>query len=182
MKRNLIGIIAMSILIVLSFVFCTRSNYKLKNKSTMKITSTAFTDSTSIPLKYTCQGDNINPELKIEGVPENAKSLALIMDDPDAPMGTWVHWVVWNISPDITTIPQNSVPAESIEGITSFGKSGYGGPCPPKGVHRYYFKLYALNDKLNIPKNSNKEDLLKAMDGKIIQQAELMGTYIKIKN
>jgi Raf kinase inhibitor-like YbhB/YbcL family protein len=141
------------------------------------ISSTAFGHNDKIPGKYTCDSNNINPPLKIDGVPGPSKSLALIVDDPDAPVGTWVHWVVWNISPGTVEIKENSVPEKSVQGVNDFKKHEYGGPCPPWGQHRYFFKLYALDTVLNISPDSKKADLEKAMKGHIISQAELMGLY-----
>ncbi len=146
---------------------------------TLKITSPSFKDGEMIPRKYTCQGDDVNPQLDISGIPENTKSLVLIMDDPDAPMGTWDHWIVWNISPDTKTIAENSVPAGAVQGKNSWGRNDYGGPCPPSGTHRYFFKLYALDTTLDIPAKSKKKDVEKAMRGHIIEQAQLMGKYKK---
>jgi len=142
----------------------------------MKLTSPAFENNKEMPSEYTCDGANILPELHIDEVPENTKSLALIMDDPDAPVGTWVHWVVWNIPPDTKTIAKDTEP-QSAQGTTSFGKPGYGGPCPPSGTHRYFFKLYALDISLDIKEDSNKKDLEAAMDGHIIEKTELLGLY-----
>lgn len=143
----------------------------------MKLTSSAFENNQSIPEKYSCDGENINPPLVISEVPENTKSLSLIVDDPDAPAGIWVHWIVINIDPKTTLISENTVPVNSIEGTTSFGKPGYGGPCPPSGTHRYFFKLYALDTKLTLDQNAKKEDVEKAMQGHIVGQAELIGLY-----
>ncbi|MCD6500585.1 YbhB/YbcL family Raf kinase inhibitor-like protein [bacterium] len=143
----------------------------------MKIESSAFKENQSIPEKYTCDGENVNPLLKISEVPEAAKSLVLIVDDPDAPMGTWVHWTVWNVSSKTTEIPENSVPEGAIEGMTDFGKPGYGGPCPPSGTHRYFFKLYALDTTLGLSSSAKKVDLEKAMEGHILDKAELIGLY-----
>lgn len=145
----------------------------------MKIISSAFENNGRIPSKYTCNGENINPPLEIADVPENTKSLLLIVDDPDAPMGTWVHWVVININPDITEIKENSVPDGGREANTTFGKPGYGGPCPPGGTHRYFFKLYALNKMLEIDKSRDKESVLIQMEGSILASAELIGFYGK---
>ena len=142
----------------------------------MKLTSPAFENNREIPSEYTCDGPNVLPELNIEDIPENAKSLALIMDDPDAPAGTWVHWVVWNIPVDTKTIAKGTEP-QGIQGTTSFGKPGYGGPCPPFGTHRYFFKLHALDTTLDLKEGSTKEDLEQAMDGHMIEKTELMGTY-----
>lgn len=145
----------------------------------MKIESSAFQHNQFIPSGYTCQGQNVNPPLAFSDVPGEAKSLALIMDDPDATVGTWVHWTVWNINPQTKEIGQNSVPAQTTEGVTSFGKPGYGGPCPPTGTHRYFFKLYALNTILTLNSESGKEDLEKAIEGHILEKAELIGLYSK---
>ena len=142
----------------------------------MKLTSPAFENNKGMPSEYTCDGPNIAPELNIEDVPENTKSLALIMDDPDAPSGTWVHWVVWNIPSDTRTIAKGTEP-QGTQGTTSFGKQGYGGPCPPFGTHSYFFKLYALDTTLDLKDGSTKEQLEQAMDGHIIEKVDLIGTY-----
>lgn len=145
----------------------------------MKLTSPVFNNGDYIPDKYTCDGENVNPPLEISGVPENAKSLVLIIDDPDAPAGDWVHWTVWNIPPDTRNISENSVPFGVAEGLTDFGRPGYGGPCPPSGVHHYQFKLYALDILLNISASASKKDIEKAIDGCIISQTILVGIYKK---
>lgn len=142
----------------------------------MKLTSPAFTHNGVIPSEYTCDGNDLSPPLVISDVPANAKSLALIMDDPDAPVGTWDHWVVFDISPSTTQIPKGTEP-QGTAGRNSWGRKGYGGPCPPSGTHRYFFKLYALDTKLNLSEGATKKDLEKAMQGHIIAQAQLMGTY-----
>jgi len=148
----------------------------------MKITSSVFDNNKQIPSKYTCNGENINPPLAFSDVPESAKSLALISDDPDAPMGTWVHWVAYNIPPSEKGFQENmpkdkKLPNGTLQGITDFKRIGYGGPCPPSGTHRYFFKLYALDTKLNLDSGVSKKDLLKAMEGHILAQGELMGKY-----
>ena len=145
--------------------------------STLKITSTAFSHNEKIPAKYTCDGADMNPLLAIEGVPENAKCLALIVDDPDAPAGTWVHWVVWNIDPKTKEITEGSVPKGAQQGMNDFRKLAYGGPCPPSGTHRYFFKLYALDMLLNLGKGATKADLEKSMNGHILAQTEIIGRY-----
>ncbi len=145
--------------------------------STMKISSPNFKHNEHIPAKFTCDGADVNPALAIENVPANAKSLALIVDDPDAPAGTWVHWVVWNIDPMVTTIKENSVPSGAQQGINDFRNRNYGGPCPPSGTHRYYFKLYALDATLTPGANTTKAALEKAMKGHIVAQNELIGLY-----
>lgn len=146
----------------------------------MRLTSSAFEHEGSIPAAYTCDGGDISPPLHIADVPPGAKSLALIMDDPDAvkPAGhVWDHWVVWNIDPTTIVIAENSAPG--IEGVNSRGKNSYGGPCPPDGEHRYYFKLYALSETLDLPASTLKTDLEQAMDGHILAKTELMGTYTR---
>lgn len=142
----------------------------------LKITSPSFKSGDFIPRKYTCRGEDVNPLIEISGIPGNAQSLALIVDDPDAPMGTWVHWVMWNI-PVSKQINENSVPGE--EGWNDFKRKEWGGPCPPSGTHRYYFKVYALDDVLDLPSDSTKEELVKAMEGHILAKGELMGRYKK---
>ena len=162
----------------------------LTQEKNMKITSSAFGDNENIPGKFTCDGENINPPLEISGVPEGAKSLVLIVDDPDAPAGTWVHWTVWNIAPDTEEIPEGSVPAGAAEGETSFGKSGYGGPCPPRvdeqqrvevgppsGTHHYQFKLYALDTVLTLESSAAKKDIEQEMERHILEQTILIGLY-----
>lgn len=148
----------------------------LERGENMKLTSPEFQNSGMIPKKFTCQGEDINPALVIEGIPENTKSLALIVDDPDAPMGTWIHWVVFDI-PVISRIEENSIPGR--QGINDFGREDYGGPCPPSGTHRYFFKIYALGTELNLEEGTGKKKLEAAMQGHILDQAELIGLYKK---
>lgn len=149
----------------------------------MKITSFAFEHNSKIPSKYTCDGENINPELRIEEVPENAKSLVLIVDDPDATRGsTWLHWTLWNINSQTKEIAENSVPEGAIEGKTDFGKPGWGGPCPPSGSHRYFFKLFALDEILDLSAGASLDELQKAMEGHILSQAELIGLYSRSRD
>lgn len=140
----------------------------------LKITSPAFQEETNIPLIYTCDGEDINPPLSIEQIPENAISLAIIVDDPDAPSGTWVHWVVWNI-PVTHFLKENEVHGQ--QGLNDFHKTGYNGPCPPRGVHRYFFKVYALDCLLELHTNANKSDLERAMTSHILAFGELVGLY-----
>ncbi len=146
-------------------------------KGSLKISSPAFENNTAIPQRYTCDGADMNPPLVMDSVPPAARSLALIVDDPDAPGRVWVHWVVWNIDPSRLEIAENSVPAGAAQGMNDFRKHEYGGPCPPSGTHRYFFKLYALDTVLNLPSSSAKADLERAMKGHIIGQAQLVGTY-----
>lgn len=158
----------------------TGNNYSTTmNKSAMKIESSALKNNGEIPVKYACDGENVNPPLIFSGIPKSAESLALIIDDPDAPLGTWTHWIVWNIDPAAPGINENSIPVGAVEGTTSFGKVGYGGPCPPSGIHHYAFKLYALDIKLDLPPEADKSKFEKATEGHILAQNELMGTYGK---
>ncbi|MGI0004641.1 MAG: YbhB/YbcL family Raf kinase inhibitor-like protein [Candidatus Nitrosotenuis sp.] len=147
----------------------------------MILESPAFKDGTEIPEKHGYKKDNSSPPLKIKEVPSNAKSLVLIMDDPDA-MGAvgrlWVHWVVWNIDPNTSEIAESSIPKGAIEGTTDFGKVGYGGPAPPDKRHVYVFKMYALNSKLSLQKGSNKKQVEDAMQDHIIAQTSLCGTFV----
>jgi len=146
----------------------------------MLLTSPAFEDDQMIPSIYTCDADNFNPPLEIKDVPEKTKSLALIMDDPDA-MGAvgkvWVHWVVWNIDPNNTKFQENSIASNCIEGETDFGEIGYGGPAPPDKEHTYIFKLYALDKKLENSKGSTKKQIEDAMNDHIIAETKLEGRY-----
>ena len=146
----------------------------------MILESPSFKNGGTIPRKYGYKNENLSPPLIINQVPEETKSLALIMDDPDA-MGAvgkvWVHWVLWNISPDTQKIEENSIPLNSIEGKTDFDKIGYGGPAPPDKEHLYIFKLYALDIKLNLEKNSTKTDLEESMKNHILMEAKLEGKY-----
>jgi len=149
----------------------------------LQIESSAFEDGATIPKKYTCDGDDRSPALSWTGVPDGTKSFALICDDPDAPMGTWVHWVLWDLPPDTVSLLEG-VPADSQlavgakQGLNSWPRVGYGGPCPPPGKpHRYYFKLYALDAELNLPSSTNKAALEKAMKGHILAEAQVMGKY-----
>jgi|TARA_B100002003_G_C14057583_1_gene509216 Raf kinase inhibitor-like YbhB/YbcL family protein len=142
----------------------------------MKLTSSAFVHENSIPSEYTCDGSDTSPDLQISDVPENAKSLVLINDDPDAPVGTWDHWIVFNIPADTKEIVKGQEP-RGLGGKNSWGKTGYGGPCPPSGTHRYFFKLYALDSELSLQEGADKAEIEKAMEGHILAQTELMGTY-----
>ncbi len=144
---------------------------------TIKISSPAFKHTEYIPSKYTCDGADVNPAMVIENVPPTAKSLVLIVDDPDAPAGTWVHWLVWNISPGTREIQENTLPPGAEQGLTDFRKRAYGGPCPPSGTHRYFFKLYALDTLLTLPPNTTKTTLEQSMKGHIIARDELIGRY-----
>jgi Raf kinase inhibitor-like YbhB/YbcL family protein len=143
----------------------------------MKISSPAFQNNGAIPQKYSCQGQDARPELKIGDVPSAAKSLALIVDDPDAPRGTFVHWVVFNIPPSATEISGDGAPGR--EGLNSSGRKGWTSPCPPSGTHRYFFKLYALDTDLALDGSADKQSLESAMKGHVVGEAQIMGTYSK---
>lgn len=148
----------------------------------LTLTSAAFREGEAIPSQYTCDGEDLSPPLAWTPAPDGTKSLALISDDPDAPMGTWVHWVVYNIPPVLQQLPE-AFPADperadgTRQGATDFGRIGYGGPCPPSGTHRYFFKLYALDTVLTLPPGATKRALERAMQGHILAETQLMGTY-----
>jgi Raf kinase inhibitor-like YbhB/YbcL family protein len=148
----------------------------------MEITSSAFGSGGMIPAKYTCDGADFSPPLDWSGSPAGTKSFALVCDDPDAPMGTWVHWVIFDIPPSATMLAEGitrekDLPGGGTQGINDFRKYGYGGPCPPGGTHRYFFKLYALDIMLGLKPGITKDQLLKALRGHILAEAQLMGTY-----
>lgn len=150
----------------------------------MELKSSAFPPGGVIPAKYTCDGSDSSPPVSWADVPAGTQSLALIADDPDAPGGTWVHWVAWNIPPNTSVLQEDVPKRDSLsngmqQGTTDFRSIGYGGPCPPSGTHRYFFKLYALKTTLNLPPSTTKKELEKAMQGHILKQAELMGKYAR---
>jgi Raf kinase inhibitor-like YbhB/YbcL family protein len=145
----------------------------------LRITSPAFGDGQKIPEKYTCGGQNVSPPLAMENVPPGTKSLALVVEDPDAPHGLFIHWTLWNINPRLAALEENSQPRESVCGKNSWGHNSYGGPCPPSGTHHYEFRLYALNSTLDISGNSSREQLGEAMDTHILAVALLTGLYSK---
>ena len=148
----------------------------------MKLTSSAFTEGDMIPTKYTCDGNDFSPPLAWSDVPAGAKTLALIADDPDAPAGTWVHWVAFNLPPGPGGLPEGirtdkQLPGGGIQGTNSWRRVGYGGPCPPGGTHRYFFKLYALDSTLSLGNNATAKDLQAAMKGHVLAEAQTMGRY-----
>jgi Raf kinase inhibitor-like YbhB/YbcL family protein len=159
------------------FLFTYAMGQGVAKPEQLKISSAAFENNGEIPKNYTCDGANINPPLKIESAPSNTKSLALVFDDIDAPRGTYVHWILWNIGPIINEIKENSVPEGAVQGMNDFKKRYYGGPCPPRRAHKYVFRIYALDTLLNLNHNSTKKDLERAMEGHIISRAQLMGVY-----
>jgi Raf kinase inhibitor-like YbhB/YbcL family protein len=145
----------------------------------LKITSPAFSMNGLIPSQYTCDGKDVNPPLLIENLPPGTQSLALIVDDPDAPRGTWVHWVVWNIGPETREITENTLPPHALQGMNDFRQQSYGGPCPPSGTHRYFFKLYALDAKIKLGTGSVKAALEAAIKGHVLAKTELIGRYTR---
>jgi hypothetical protein len=145
--------------------------------ASFKVTSRVFAQGGKIPNRYTCDGANVSPPLRIENVPKTTRSLVLIVDDPDAPGRTWTHWLLWNIDPKVSEIWEDSPPQNAVQGTSDFGNEKYGGPCPPSGSHRYYFKAYALDIILYLPSSTKKAALEKAMAGHIVAEGSLMGTY-----
>ena len=148
--------------------------------ATMKITSSAFHEGANIPSKFTCDGSDTSPPLQIAGVPSGAKSLVLIVDDPDAPSGLFTHWLAWNIPPQTGSIAEGSAP-QGVQGANDFGKSGYRGPCPPPGTHRYSFKIFALDRELELRSGTKRSQVDAAMKGHVIAQGELVGRYARKK-
>lgn len=160
----------------------SETNSAQQDKPEIKLTSAAFKDGEPIPRAYTCDGVNISPPLEWSGVPKAAKTIAIVCDDPDAPGGTWVHWVLYNLPADNIGLVENLPATETLkaggfQGKNDFGKIGYGGPCPPSGTHRYFFKIYALDSELPLKAGATKAELMKAMEGHILLQGQLMGTY-----
>jgi Raf kinase inhibitor-like YbhB/YbcL family protein len=143
----------------------------------IQVTSSAFKEGESIPRRHSCDGENLSPALSWSGIPQGTASLALIADDPDAPAGTWVHWVIADLPPELSGLPEGAT-GVGVDGVNGFRRTGYGGPCPPKGsTHRYYFKVYALDQKLGLKMGMTKGDVEKAMQGHILAQGQLMGRY-----
>jgi len=176
--RMFINLKYILLIMLVVFIFCGYAAAAEPIGGAMKISSPAFKHNENIPAKYTCEGEDISPELIIENIPAGAKSLALIVDDPDAPAGVWVHWVVFDM-PVNGRIPENSVPGKL--GITNSSSEGYNGPCPPSGTHRYFFKVYALDTLLNLKEGTSKGQLEKTMEGHILDNAELIGLYKRMK-
>lgn len=189
--------VCVSLFLILSILSCSKEgkqdekNVVPEQKGgakmvTIQITSPAFKDGELMPPKYTCDGEDISPPLEWSGVPENAKSIVIICDDPDAPMGTWVHWVIYDIPPSLRSL-QEGVPTERTlqngakQGKNDFGNIGYGGPCPPSGTHRYFFKIYALDVQLNLPPGMTKKEIEKAMAGHVLASGQIIGKYKRTK-
>jgi Raf kinase inhibitor-like YbhB/YbcL family protein len=150
--------------------------------ATIQVTSPAFKEGDAIPRQHTCQGEDISPQLSWEAGPDGTKSIALIADDPDAPGGTFVHWVLYDLPGDVRELPEGLPRDEALsngarQGMNSFRRLGYSGPCPPSGTHRYFFKVYALDAQTNLPAGKSKADLLKTMEGHVLAQGQIMGTY-----
>lgn len=183
--RYMRRLISISVILALGAVGChSQSRHKnsfpgQKILNTMSIESPAFKNGVAIPAKYTCSGQGINPPLTISNIPAGAKSLAFILDDPDAPMGTFTHWIIWNIPPATTRIDENSVPSRAVQGKNSAGQNKYFPPCPPSGVHHYHFKIFALDTILSLSQDAHVKELQNAMNSHIIATAELIGIYRK---
>ena len=153
-----------------------------KGNMTLTISSSAFANGGMIPSQYTCDGANISPPVQWSGLPAAAKTFAIIVDDPDAPAKTWVHWVVYDLPANTTQLTENIAQGKTLgsggkQGTSDFKKIGYGGPCPPGGTHRYFFKLYALDIETSLPPGATKDELLKAIEGHVVAQGELVGKY-----
>ncbi len=183
-KKIILGIIIIGVILVLAYNYFEKENpNNIQNinqltTNDMKIIIDSFKNGENIPLKYSCDGDNINPEIKITGIPQEAQSLVLIMDDPDAPMGVFTHWVIFNIPASSTiVINENSVPQNSVLGLNSASQTSYVGPCPPTGTHRYYFKVFALDSLLNLKDGAKREEIEKEMANHIIDQTQYLGLY-----
>lgn len=160
----------------------SKSSQSTQEVRTMKLESTAFEANNLIPAKYTCDGEDISPPLIWDEVPIETKSIVLIVDDPDAPGRTFVHWVIYDIPPTVRQLPEKiaavkSLPGGGVHGINDFGKLGYGGPCPPSGIHRYFFKLYALDKELSLPAGATKNQILAAMENHVLAKVDLIGRY-----
>ncbi|MFA6603283.1 MAG: YbhB/YbcL family Raf kinase inhibitor-like protein [Patescibacteria group bacterium] len=174
----LVGLAGVAILAAVSGTAAKKTINPIIGSGHMKITSPQFEQDGAIPARYTCDGENINPPLRVSGVPEEARTLALIVDDPDAAAGAWTHWTVWNIpAADIVEIGEKSVPGGAVEGLTDFGRAGYGGPCPPSGEHRYFFQAYALDAELELTAAAGVKELEAAMRDHILDKAGLIGVY-----
>lgn len=173
-------IISLLVLIIIAAFCLSQRSLEGKKKfisQNMEIKSSAFENNQSIPKKYTCDGENISPPLEIKDVSEDAKSLVLIVDDPDAPGGTWDHWTVWNIKPDTSSIKEDEAPEGAIEGINGTGENSYYGPCPPSGVHHYHFKIFALDKILEADSSFERKGIEALAEKNVIDFAELIGTY-----
>ena len=182
MRQTFICLATLAVLSIAGQSHNTKTGAKIME---IKLTSPSFEEGGTIPTKYTCDGADISPHLKWDSVPEGTKSIALIADDPDAPKGTWVHWVIFNLPPVARELPEHLTNGELLlngakQGMNDSHKIGYGGPCPPPGnAHRYYFKIYALDSIVSLKPNATKADLVRAMDGHILGHGQLMGKYAR---
>lgn len=179
-------IIILFLVLITSIIILLVKNFQKQNVTLepkipqiMKITSPVFQNNSYLLAKYTCDGENINPPLQIKEVPTGTQSLILIVDDPDAPGGTFLHWLVWNINPNtsVIVIEENSLPLGAKQGRNDFGKNNYSGPCPPFGTHRYFFKIYALDKKLDLPEGANLNQIRQAIQDHLLDEAQLVGLY-----
>ncbi|HUX22477.1 MAG TPA: YbhB/YbcL family Raf kinase inhibitor-like protein [Spirochaetia bacterium] len=179
------GLLALSFVVVLLlavFPAIGQGAGKESGPMSIQLASTAFAAQTAIPAKYSCRGEDISPPLSWSNVPSGVKSFALIVEDPDAPVGIWVHWVYFDIPASVTSLPEGVAPGGhladgSIQGVGSSHDNRFHGPCPPSGRHRYYFNLYALDTLFSLPASTNKAGLLKAMEGHVLAQGQLMGYF-----
>lgn len=176
MRKRSIAVL-MAAAIVSTFIAARNLCGEERTMSKLTIASPAFPHNGMIPSKHTCDGTDVNPPLSFGNIPGRTRSLALIVDDPDAPRGTWVHWVVWNIGPETIHVAENSVPRGAFQGTNDFRKQAYGGPCPPSGTHRYFFKLYALDTSLSLNAGATKPQLEEAMKGHVLEASEMIGLY-----
>ena len=172
--KTLLGVAMVALTLITS-----TGRAKIPQEQAMKLSSPDFSDGGNIPEGFTCEDKDVSPTLKIDGVPKEAKCLVLIVDDPDAPGGNFTHWLMWNVVPDLTEIAANRPPSHAVQGVNEFGKSKYSGPCPPSGVHRYYFRLYALDTTLILPPKSKRKAVDSAIKGHILAEATLMGRYAR---
>jgi Raf kinase inhibitor-like YbhB/YbcL family protein len=194
MKKLAIFSVVIFIVLLIVVIFCSKKVNNINQSPVkiiqgltgitnhMQISSSAFGNAEKIPSKYTCDGTDILPPLRISDVPSGAKSLAIIMDDPDSPSGDFLHWTAWNILPANTEIAEGKAPGGAVEGKTDFGKTGYGGPCPSRGEHRYVFHLYALDTVLDLTPGADRSKLEAAIAGHVLEQAEFYGLYKRVGN
>ncbi|HEY2003681.1 MAG TPA: YbhB/YbcL family Raf kinase inhibitor-like protein [Candidatus Saccharimonadia bacterium] len=175
-----VPVIFVMVVVIFTMINHRPGNMNQPGSKGMTITSTAFQSDTAIPQRYECEGDGVNPPLAFDGVPSEAQALALVVDDPDAPSGTFDHWVLWNLPATLREIPENWEPEPGVSvGANGADKNSWYPPCPPSGTHHYHFKLYALDEKLDLAEGSSKGELEKAMQRHIVAQSELVGTYSK---
>lgn len=184
--RHFVSLLTLFVMLV--FISCKKDKASAQSQKgipmTIQLTSTEFKQGGMIPRKFTCDGENISPELSWNNIPDSTKSLAIITEDPDAPMKTWIHWVIFNIPPSIHKLPEHvptlkKLESGALQGTNDFRNIGFGGPCPPSGTHRYFFKIYALDSMLSLKAGSTKPELEKAMKSHILAEGELMGRYTR---